>query len=434
KSAPNTESWFEKTRKKALNSKEPIQYLLDQLYYSERENEKSKENLQLYKTREGELPVILKEDTARKFVTLVRTLILERNHDKLFDNIVNGLHKVFKYDRVGLMLYNENTKKIEGIKSIGLPGPYYKNLHIDPSEISGKKMRNYVARCFSKQKTIFIKKRTDEPLYNIRLNESKKIYSPQYALVPISSKKKIYGVFTIATLADSAVFLTANDIVFMEFFSNQIGIALENSELNSKIEKFYRSLIATFSNMVEFRDESTGGHCARLISYVRLMADKLNFNETAIMEIELAATMHDIGKICTPDAILNKPGKLTPEEYNRIKKHAQRGSEIVSPLSDYKKVLEAIRYHHEKWDGTGYPDGLKGNQIPLHARIISLADAFDVMINNRPYKKAKSIKKARYEVKKCAGSQFDPDLSGLFLTISDNEIIAIQKNYERGKL
>jgi len=423
----NNTKWFDDLRKQAAKFKDPLQFVLDKLFYIEQENKSLKKQIELYRSTSGNLPLIIDEDTMKKFIGLLRNLILERNTEKLCDCIIVGIHDIFKYDRAGLLLFDNETGLIKGHSSIGLPDDYVKNLNISPNETNGEKMRNYVAQCFTYKKTIFIDNRSEEKNYNDRMRYEGYLYSPQYALIPIYGKMRVFGVITIATLPDSEIFLSQYDIVLLEFFSHQIGIALENAELNDKIEKFYRNLILTFSNLIEFRDHSTAGHCDRLIKLVKLLAQKLNLEDFEIRELELAAAMHDIGKICTPDAILNKPAKLTTEEYEEIKKHAIKGSEIVSPLSDYDKVIAGIKHHHERWDGTGYPDGLKGEDIPFYARIIAVADSFDVMLNSRPYKKAMDITAAKKEILACSGKQFDPHIAKLLLEIPDAIIINLQK-------
>jgi len=422
----NNSKWFREVRAQAEAQPDAMQYILDRLFYRERENRKLNFKLESFRNKEGKLPLILEGDTTAAFVELLRNIMLERNQDKLFDTIVNGLNTVFKYERVGLMLYNETTREIDSVKNIGLPKEYIDNLGISPTEITGEKMRNYVARCFTKRKTFFVTDRFDDDDFNQRMQTPQKVYSPQYAVIPIYGQEKTFGVFTIATTADKDIFLTNDDLVFLEFFSNQVGIALENVALNNKLEKFYKDLISTFSNLVEFRDECTAGHCTRLMAYADIYSDRLSFDDATRRELELAAALHDIGKLGVPDAILNKPGKLTETEYEEIKKHSERGSEIARPLSDYTKVVAAIKHHHERWDGKGYPDGMAKAKIPLLARIVSIIDTFDVIINDRPYKKAMSIEEAKAEIEKCSGIQFDPFLAKILLSVPNEQIEQLQ--------
>ena len=196
-----------------------------------------------------------------------------------------------------------------------------------------------------------------------------------------------------------------------------------------RIERIQRDTITSLATVVEERDENTGGHIQRTGDYVEALLAAMKRDEAYSHlskkycgNILLAAPMHDIGKIKIPDAILNKPGKLTPEEFEIMKKHAVYGAEIIGKTmrdveeEDYFTVACNIaRHHHERYDGTGYPDGLKGEDIPLEARIMALADVYDALISERVYKKAYSKEESRRIIEEGLGTQFDPRLGALFL-------------------
>ena len=198
---------------------------------------------------------------------------------------------------------------------------------------------------------------------------------------------------------------------------------------NMRIERIQNSVISSLATVVEERDENTGGHIMRCEIYVEKLLDRmksegsyLQLTEEYRSYIAMAAAMHDIGKIKIPDRILNKPGRLTDEEYDIMKKHSIYGAEIIRKTmgdieeTDYITVAYNIaRYHHERYDGKGYPDGLKGEDIPLEARVMALADVYDALISERVYKKAFSVEKAREIILDGSGTQFDPCLVPLFL-------------------
>ena len=198
---------------------------------------------------------------------------------------------------------------------------------------------------------------------------------------------------------------------------------------NMRIERIQNSVISSLATVVEERDENTGGHIMRCEIYVEKLLDRMK-SEGSYLQltkeyrsyIAMAAAMHDIGKIKIPDRILNKPGRLTDEEYDIMKKHSIYGAEIIRKTmgdieeTDYITVAYNIaRYHHERYDGKGYPDGLKGEDIPLEARVMALADVYDALISERVYKKAFSVEKAREIILDGSGTQFDPCLVPLFL-------------------
>ena len=196
-----------------------------------------------------------------------------------------------------------------------------------------------------------------------------------------------------------------------------------------RIEKIQESIITSMATVVEERDQNTGGHIVRTGEYVRALIGKMkkteryaHLDEDFYDNILLAAPMHDIGKIRIPDAILNKPGKLTPEEFEIMKKHATYGADIIRKTmkdveeEDYFEIACNIaKYHHERYDGTGYPDGLKGEDIPLEARMMALADVYDALVSERVYKKPIPKDAAEKIIEEGGGTQFDPELAELFL-------------------
>jgi HD-GYP domain-containing protein (c-di-GMP phosphodiesterase class II) len=198
---------------------------------------------------------------------------------------------------------------------------------------------------------------------------------------------------------------------------------------NLRVERIQRSIISSLAAVVEERDENTGDHIQRTENYVeqlllrmRKYARYSGLTEDYCSNVAFAAPMHDIGKIRIPDAILNKPGKLTKEEFEIMKRHAAFGGDIIrKTMSDVEEkeycdiAYNIARYHHERYDGTGYPDGLKGEKIPLEARVMALADVYDALVSERVYKKAFSEEEARKIIMEGSGTQFDSNLVPLFL-------------------
>lgn len=170
-------------------------------------------------------------------------------------------------------------------------------------------------------------------------------------------------------------------------------------------------VIQALAGTIDAKDKYTNGHSSRVTEYSKKLAASIGLPEKRQKIVYYSALLHDIGKIGIPDSIINKPGKLTAEEYEIIKQHPVIGSQILSSLSSMKEVAVGVRGHHERFDGKGYPDGLKGKDIPLVARIISVADAYDAMTSNRSYRSFMSQKDVRAEIVKNRGIQFDPELA-----------------------
>ena len=184
--------------------------------------------------------------------------------------------------------------------------------------------------------------------------------------------------------------------------------------------------IFAFANSVEARDKSTGRHSLRVADYSVLIAKEIGYSDVELENLHKIGLLHDIGKIGVPDSILNKPAKLNDEEYRIMKTHVNIGGEILKDFTLVPNVVEGAKYHHERFDGKGYPNGLKGEQIPLNARIIGIADAFDAMTANRVYRKAQNLSYVVDELKRCKGSQFDPVLVDVLLRLIENDKIKIE--------
>jgi putative two-component system response regulator len=179
----------------------------------------------------------------------------------------------------------------------------------------------------------------------------------------------------------------------------------------------YLRTILVMANAIEARDAYTGGHVERVAGYAQELARMLRWPEQQIKEVRLAGIMHDIGKVAIPDAILNKPDKLTPQEWEIMKTHPGRGMQILAPLGHSQTILDGVGYHHERYDGQGYPSGLKGEEIPETGRLLAIADSYDAMTSNRAYRIGFSPDEAIKKLEDGAGSQYDPQMVDCFISV-----------------
>jgi putative nucleotidyltransferase with HDIG domain len=216
---------------------------------------------------------------------------------------------------------------------------------------------------------------------------------------------------------------TRDDLDLADALAASVSAGIESAQLFRKQRELFLNTISVLAQAVELRDEYTGGHTARVTSYSLLLAKQIGLGTQDNDLIRIGGPLHDIGKIGIDDAILRKPGRLTPDEYRIMQMHTVNGAAIIQTIPDLHPILPIVRSHHERWDGKGYPDQLAGEQIPLLARIVAVADAFDAMTSNRPYhpeKKGRPPEVAFAEVEKMAGTQFDPTCAHAFLEVRES--------------
>ena len=176
-------------------------------------------------------------------------------------------------------------------------------------------------------------------------------------------------------------------------------------------------MLSVLSRAIEARDEYTRGHSARVTAIADAIARRLGWDDERLDLLQLGGPLHDVGKLAIPDDVLRKPGRLDDHELAQIREHPRLGARILLRLAAFRGALPYVLYHHERWDGTGYPTGRAGEQIPLEARVLAVADAFDAMTSDRPYRPALSREEALAEVERCSGTQFDPEIVRIFLDL-----------------
>lgn len=221
------------------------------------------------------------------------------------------------------------------------------------------------------------------------------------------------GVNEILDAADAAAFL-AKQRGGNQCISSEI-LKLPRTETEVKDEETIVNIIWSLITALEARDTYTHGHSREVNKYALILANAIGLSKEELIHLSRAALLHDVGKIGIKNGILNKKGRLTEEEWKRMKEHSQKSVEIISSIPDFYHCRRAILHHHERWDGTGYPSGLKGKEIPLEARILAIADALSAMVSARPYRPAMSYQEALLELKREAGKQFDSELVEAFV-------------------
>lgn len=224
------------------------------------------------------------------------------------------------------------------------------------------------------------------------------------------------GVLAVVRASDKTDWspFSLDDVSFLEAIASQLGLRLDNIRLEGKLLRHQESSIQALAAAIEVKDRYTSGHTKRVGVYADALAQRLPLADTEKEKIRLAGVLHDIGKIGVPDRILLKPGSLTGDEWDEMRLHTEAGFDIVSRVLGLEEIAEVLRHHHERWDGSGYPRGLKGDAIPVASRVIAIADTFDAIVTDRPYRNALSPAEARGIIVQLSGTHFDPVMVAAF--------------------
>lgn len=240
---------------------------------------------------------------------------------------------------------------------------------------------------------------------------------------PLKVKDVLIGVIYVDNRALSGIF-QKDDFEIISSFSNQAAVAIENARLfdglqasNEELQLAYQATLEGWVRALDLRDKETEGHTQRVTSLTIKLAQAMGITGDDLIHMRRGALLHDIGKMAIPDGILLKPASLTPEERALIQKHPVYAFEMLSPIKFLQPALDIPYCHHEKWDGTGYPRGLKAEQIPLSARIFAIADVWDALVSDRPYRKGLDPVEVKEKIKADSGSHFDPLVVEAFLAL-----------------
>ncbi|WP_298268064.1 HD domain-containing phosphohydrolase [Geobacter sp.] len=230
--------------------------------------------------------------------------------------------------------------------------------------------------------------------------------------VPLIARDEVTGVLLLGD-TDPGKF-ARQETFTIEKIASQMAVALENARLYEDMRNLFINTVASLANAIDAKSPWTKGHSERVMRISARIATEMGLPEEMVERVRLGGLLHDIGKIGVIEAVLEKPAILSEDEFPPLRSHPEKGVAILAPIEQLRDVLPAILHHHERFDGSGYPHGLKGEEIPLSARIVAVADSFDAMVSERPYKKGYGIGEALAELRACAGSHFDPQVVECF--------------------
>jgi HD-GYP domain-containing protein (c-di-GMP phosphodiesterase class II) len=250
----------------------------------------------------------------------------------------------------------------------------------------------------------------------------------QFLAVPLKRQDQIVG--SLFALQKKTGDFNSVDSKLLTSIANESAIYLENAVLYGDVHELMMGLLHSLVSAVDAKDAYTCGHSERVALLSRDLAGRVGLPDTQVERVYMSGLLHDVGKIGVPEAVLQKTGKLTPEEFEEIKKHPAIGAKILADVRQLEDVIPGVLYHHERYDGRGYPAGLAGRDIPLMGRLICLADCFDAMTSSRTYRKAMPVEVALTEIRRCSGTQFDPELADAFLQSDPQQIALLLKDHQ----
>lgn len=315
--------------------------------------------------------------------------------------------QLMKAEVGSLLLVDEQKQQLYFEVALGDQEEKIKTIYLN----MGEGIAGWVAR---EGKPLIVNAPEKDPRFFKGVDERTDFKTRNLLCVPVKVKGRVIGVLEAINKKDEEPF-NKEDLSLFVSLADQVAIALDNSRLYHELEEMFFQTAESLADAIEKRDPYTGGHTQRVTAYSLATANYLPLGSLEKKWLKIASVLHDVGKIGIEDHILRKPERLTPEEFNLIKRHSNMGAEIIEHIRQLKEIVPGIKYHHEQMDGRGYPEGLKGEEIPLMAKIVAVADTYDAMTTDRPYRKALSKEIAIEELKKCSGTQFDKEVVSAFV-------------------
>lgn len=342
-----------------------------------------------------------------------------------------ALH-VLQAKKGSLMLMSDDRKYLKIVASVGIDKEIIEQTTIKVGEgIAGyvaQEKTSLLVEDITKEKRIKFNKKGDY--------KTTSFLSTPLVCVPLKrGKESIIGVISISEHEEGRVF-TSGDLKLLSALADQAAIAIENACLFHYVKELFLSTVSSLTSAIDAKDHYTKGHSEEVMAIALAIAKELKFSEEEMEKIQLGALLHDIGKIGIPEKILLKSDKLSLKELNVMRKHPVGGVEIMKHVSQLAEIIPAMASHHERYDGKGYPQKLKGKEIPLSGRIISVADAFSAMTSDRPYRKKIDREEAINKIIKNKGKQFDPVIvDALVRAYNNNMLFSAEgtKNFEETK-
>ncbi len=340
---------------------------------------------------------------------LNKIIISTLDLDNLLNLIMTLAAQVVSSEASSLMLLDETKQELYFNVALGEKREQIKQIRVKIGEGIAGQVAQYGL-------PLIINDVSKDPRFASKFDDSTQFKTKSILCVPLKVKNRIIGVMEAINQKKQGYFNMDNQYIF-EIFASQAAVAIDNAQLFKKLRDASMGAINALTEAINAKDHYTAGHVDRVGEYALSIAQAMNLDEESIEVIKQAALLHDVGKIGIPETVLNKPGKLTDEEYTLMKGHSAMSAQIVGPIGLSPRIITAIKQHHERIDGRGYPEGLHDQDISLEARILCVADTYDAMVTDRPYRQGLSQDNAIAELKKYSGTQFDATVVETFIKV-----------------
>ncbi len=339
-----------------------------------------------------------------------RIMLSSISYNGVINAIIDKLNQTLHPDGVGIYTYDKEGRKLNVLKAHNLSDEFQKKVTGDGND--------FIKSVIDNRRTLIIDRFADDEdagFLPLLRNEG---YSG-YLGTPIVSKGGA-PIGAMALYQRKPRRFTKHDIDFVKTVSSQIAIALDREQFIDRIHEMNFESVYSLVQAIEMRDPYTRGHSLQVAKLASSIAEAIGFTGKDLELVKFAGLLHDVGKIAVPESILQKPSFLTNDEWKIIQLHPKQSVMIIDPIKGLRQIRDWVLYHHERWDGRGYPKNIKGDRIPIQSRILSVCDTYSAMTEDRPYRKRLGDQEARNEIRKVAGNQLDPTVSSIFLDLGVN--------------
>jgi putative nucleotidyltransferase with HDIG domain len=339
---------------------------------------------------------------------LSETIGSERQINRLCERTAEEIRRTLNVDTVCILLLDEQSGDL-----------------VTATSLQGSIIGGYHPRVKAGDGLLWQAMKTGRPLHLPGSAAAKQFAGAQAGqagiAIPIRTRGRTLGVIYACGKKSGQEF-SARERDMLSGISNQAAFALDNATLYHDLENLFVGIAWSFASALDAKSPWTAGHSKRVTQYSVAIAEELGQPADFVNSIQTCGLLHDIGKIAISEKILDKPGAITRQERTAIAEHASQGAKILEHIDNFQPLLPGIRHHHERWDGRGFPDRLCAGDIPLMARVLAVADAYDAMTSDRPYRQRRNRVEAIAEIERCSGSQFDPEIVEAFVEITSHKM------------